>query len=147
MKSRFLKWVLGLLLIGVLMLPAIRESGQAQPAVWLTSYDEALKIARQTGKPILMDFQADWCGPCHMLREQVFDAPIFKPQADRWVLLTIDVEKHRDLQMKYQAGSLPTILVLNSQGKPVLGRHGYAGPDDMLQLLETAYTRATTPVS
>ena len=143
MKKRLLKWTLGLLLVGLLLVPMLRENAsEAQPAVWLTDYNEALKIAKDSGKPILIDFQADWCGPCHMLRDQVFDAPIFKPQAKRWVLLVIDVDKHPQLAAKYAASTLPSVLVLNSQARPVLGTRGYSDPQSSLEFLDAAYKKA-----
>ena len=143
MKKRLLKWTLGLLLVGLLLLPLVRQNvSEAQPAVWLTDYNEALKIAKDSGKPILIDFQAEWCGPCHMLRDQVFDAPIFKPQGHRWVLLSVDVDKQPQLAAKYGASSLPSVLILNSQGKPVLGTRGYSDPQSTIEFLDDAYKRA-----
>ena len=143
MKKRLLKWTLGLFLVGLLLLPLVRQNvSEAQPAVWLTDYNEALKIAKDSGKPILIDFQAEWCGPCHMLRDQVFDAPIFKPQAKRWVLLAVDVDKQPKLAVKYAASSLPSVLILNSQGKPVLGTRGYSDPQSTIEFLDDAYKRA-----
>ncbi len=145
MKKSLMKWALGLLLIGFLLLPRLREStGQTQPAVWLTSLEEALKTARETGKPILIDFQADWCGPCHMMREQVFEAPIFKPEASRWVLLAIDVDKQPEIAAKYRASSLPMLLVLNSQGQPALFTSGYRNPEFTLEFLKAAHAKASS---
>lgn len=142
-KNTWLKVALGLLLLGGLFLSNWQEKSAAQPATWLTSHDEALRVARQTGKPILIDFFADWCGPCHMMDEQVFKTRIFKPQESRWVLLRIDFEKHKQLSLKYGASSLPALLALNSQGKPALGVLGYSNPGSTLEFLQAAYMKAT----
>lgn len=147
MKNSFWKWALGLLIIGAVVGPRLRENNaQTQPmpaAKWLTSYDEALKTAHETGKPILIDFQATWCGPCHKLHDEVFAAPIFKPEASRWVLLSVDVDEQQKLAIKYGVTSLPTLLALNSQGKPVLYTKGYSDPQSTLEYLRAAYAKAT----
>ncbi|CEJ44183.1 thioredoxin [Umezakia ovalisporum] len=66
--------------------------------------------------PVLVDFYADWCGPCQMMvpiLEQV-NAQL----QNRLRIVKIDTEKYSGLATEYQINALPT-LVLFKQGHPV----------------------------
>lgn len=66
--------------------------------------------------PVLVDFYADWCGPCQMMvsiLEQVNNQ-----LKDRLRIVKIDTDKYANLASQYQISALPT-LVLFKQGQPV----------------------------
>jgi len=111
--------------------------GLAKAEGWLTSYDEAVKQSKKTGKPILADFTgSDWCGWCIKLHKEVFDTADFKSWAKKNViLLELDFPQTKPqpaalkaqnskLQKKYQIQGYPTILFLDATGK-VKGSYGY----------------------
>jgi thioredoxin len=66
--------------------------------------------------PVLVDFYADWCGPCQMM------VPILEQVnlqlKDRLRIVKIDTEKYTELASQYGITALPT-LVLFKQGKPI----------------------------
>lgn len=104
---------------------------------WLTSWDEAAKLSKKTGKPILADFTgSDWCGWCIKLKKEVFDTPAFDKWAkDNVILLELDYpnakpqsdavkKQNAALAKKYSIEGYPTILFLDASGK-ILGKSGY----------------------
>ncbi len=104
---------------------------------WLTDYNQALKMSKQTGKPILADFTgSDWCGWCIRLKKEVFTKPEFAAWAKQNViLLELDYPRrtpqsagiknqNENLARKYEIQGYPTILFLGSKGQ-VLGQYGY----------------------
>jgi len=108
-------------------------------AQWLKSYDQAVQISKQTGRPILADFTgSNWCGFCIKLKKEVFETPSFKKwAAENVVLLELDYprpnlqpdwikKQNHELKNRYsqQIEGYPTILFLDSQGD-VLGSQGY----------------------
>jgi thioredoxin 1 len=64
--------------------------------------------------PVLVDFSAEWCGPCKMM-EPVLDQLKGK-MADKLKILKVDVDSNRELAGKYNIRSVPT-LMLFQEGK------------------------------
>ncbi|WP_017316370.1 thioredoxin [Mastigocladopsis repens] len=84
--------------------------------------------------PVLVDFYADWCGPCHMMSpilEQV-NAQL----QGRIRVVKIDTEKYPALASQYEIYALPT-LVLFKQGKPVERIEGVVQAPQLVQQLTT----------
>lgn len=150
MKNLIMKYGLAALLSSALLSPvgfaktAPTKKAPAKSAgvKWLTSHKDALAQAKKTGKPILIDFNAVWCGPCHMMENEVFKKASFAPEGKKWVLLKIDVDKHPDLASHYNAESLPMLVALNSKGRIVSRQPGYGGYDYTMKWVKGSYQKA-----
>jgi thioredoxin 1 len=78
--------------------------------------DEILK----SDKPVLVDFWAAWCGPCKMMNPVIEQV---KSKNENLEVIKINVDEQRDLAVKYQIRSIPT-LVLFKEGVPVWRNSG-----------------------
>jgi protein disulfide-isomerase len=129
--------------------PQVTPSISAKPG-WLTNYDQAQKEAQSKRKLLLMDFTgSDWCGWCIMLDNEVFSKPEFQEYATKnLVLLELDFPQRKKmppetaaqnerLALKYGIQGFPTVVVFDSDGKP-LGALGYeqGGPQVFIAHLE-----------
>jgi thioredoxin 1 len=78
---------------------------------------ETYKELLQSGKPLVIDFWATWCGPCKRV------APIIEElateYADRVNIGKCDVEEDEDLAMEFRVSSIPTIVFINAKGEVV----------------------------
>ena len=77
--------------------PIPRPVGAGAPeapaaSAWHQRTDEAFAAARQSGKPVLVDLYARWCGWCRTMEREVFTQEKFRAYAERFVLLRVDVE-------------------------------------------------------
>ncbi|CCH55828.1 thioredoxin [Fibrisoma limi BUZ 3] len=86
-------------------------------------------------KPVLVDFYADWCGPCKM------QAPTLKQLADRigdkLRILKIDIDRSRAAAQQYQIQSVPT-LILFKEGK-IIWRQSGVQPLQRLEAMVKPY--------
>jgi thiol:disulfide interchange protein len=101
-----------------------KAAGTKSPIKWQPSLNAALKEAKRTGKPIFIDFYADWCGPCKMLDKAYFK-PALKQESSRWIMVKIDADKDKAAVNKYDVSGLPTMLFLDSNGKIKARKTGF----------------------
>ena len=94
---------------------------------------------RRAGKPIVVDFWADWCGWCHRLDKTTYADPWVARKAQDFVAAKIDTEgsrKEREVAVKYQVTSLPTIVFLSPTGRQLGRVNGFQGPGQFPRTLE-----------
>ncbi len=70
----------------------------------------------QSDKPVIVDFWAEWCGPCRMIAPVLEE--ISKTHADKVTVAKLDIDANPETAQAYQIMSIPTMLVFQG-GKPV----------------------------
>ena len=71
-------------------------------------------------RPCIVDFYADWCGPCKMLAPAL--AELAEKYAGRLDIYKIDTDKEPELSALFGVQSIPTLLFIPLAGKPQLAR-------------------------
>jgi thioredoxin 1 len=82
------------------------------PATTAT-FDE---MVLQREKPVLVDFWADWCGPCRMLSPMLEDIAV--RHSETLAVVKVDIDQNADVAETYGVMSVPTLMVF-SGGQPV----------------------------
>jgi len=105
-------------------------------AEWIYNYQDALALAQETNRMVLVDFFATWCGPCKMLEANVFSTMEFKNLAEKFVFCQIDVDQQKDLAAQFKIEAMPTTVIVDNQGNE-LGRFlGYMPVAEYLQAVK-----------
>ncbi|WP_375237953.1 thioredoxin [Aurantibacter sp.] len=85
-------------------------------------------------QPVLVDFYADWCGPCQTMM------PILKEVKDTLgeavSILKINIDKNQSIATRFQVRGVPTFM-LYKNGKQVWRQSGLIQKNDLIQLIKT----------
>ncbi|WP_324671465.1 thioredoxin family protein [Hymenobacter sp. GOD-10R] len=122
------------------LLTVFQTQAQTSSVTWKGDLAAALQEAKTTNKPVLAVFSgSDWCKPCIMLKQEVFDQPEFAQYAqDKLVLARFDFPRSKKNKLPAEQtkqneqaaaqlnkeGAFPLVVLLSPEGK-VLAKTGY----------------------
>lgn len=131
-------------LIGACAAAAFAAAADPQPAApakaaaiaWL-GYQEGLARAKESKRPVLLAFTADWCKYCRKMKQETYtDAEVAAYLNENLVPVMVDTEKQRDVAGQYFVRSLPTIWFLDGEGNRIANLPGYVDAPTFLKVLK-----------
>jgi len=140
--SSYLKKVIGVAIVcgaGLYLAVSLKPVGTIE---WIP-YDQAvLSKAGEVGKPVILEFYAEWCAPCHAMERDVFADPEVVRLARDFVAVRVDLTNvqafHDELLRRYQIRGIPAAILINRNGIEEQGLRieGYVvGKDEFLERL------------
>ncbi len=113
------------------------ESSKIQ---WVHSVSEGLTLAKEGGKPVLIDFYADWCGPCQQMDKDTFPDKRVIEELARFVAIKADLTRRtssgQEDAKEYNVQAIPTYVFIDTTGKQTI-EIGYRSPAEFLRILKS----------
>ena len=111
-----------------------------------TPIEVASAAALRSHRPILYEFSAEWCGPCHLLEREVFmDAALAAKINDRYIAVKVIDRQHEDghnepavqqLMDRYGINAFPTVVIAAADGQPRDKVRGYQGRESFAAFID-----------
>jgi thiol:disulfide interchange protein len=149
-QSRLSPVLLWVLLAAVLfrVVTAVMSRGGSEEGPGLVRWqprEKAAPLAKASGKPILYDFSAAWCGPCKLLDRDWADPSVAAKVNDGFVPARI-IDRQRedgrnpediaDLQRRYEIVGFPAVVAAAPDGRLLGKLEGYVGRERLMRFLE-----------
>lgn len=110
-----------------------------------TFTDERFAAAKAAGKPVMIDFYADWCIPCHELDKSTFTNPKVQEALSSFEILKVDMTnaetpESQALAERFEVVGVPTVLFLDPSGNEAKRARilGYVTPQEFLENLKAS---------
>ncbi|HEX8290086.1 MAG TPA: thioredoxin family protein [Pyrinomonadaceae bacterium] len=107
------------------LLLALSISAQTEDIVWEKDFKKAKALARETSRPLLLDFTAPWCKPCKAMDERFWVLPDVVQMIKPFVAVKVDFDNEKGLVGKYNVSAIPFVVFADPLGNVVTFRRGF----------------------
>lgn len=113
----------GIFMVIVLLAVSGCYAGAEGPAAgkiqWVEKLPDGLRLAKESGKPVMLFFTADWCAPCVELKKYVFTDSRVVAASKRLINVYIDTDRDFETLAAYKVRGIPAIFFLNPLGETI----------------------------
>jgi len=100
-------------------------------------YNDALVIAKDTDRKVLVYFGAEWCDYCRKMQDVLRDKKVSSAiEEGRYLLVKIDVDKDTKLKRKFSVKSIPDVMVIDKNENVLKRYKGYKDKNEFILWLE-----------
>jgi thioredoxin 1 len=97
-----------------------------------SAYQAALDESHRSGKPLVIDFYADWCGPCRWMHENTWNDVRVQRAMQDFVFMPVNIDGNRELSHLFGVGGIPYVVVISPDGNILCSQTGAVPPDRLL---------------
>ena len=140
-------WLILLVAVGVVLLIG-SPSGKIN---WNHDFVSAVDAANARGVPLLVDFYANWCGPCQALEAEVFSSDLVSQTAEAsYVTVRVDLSNNstntpeRKIATRFNVRGIPALLIIDPANQAIIAR---ASPADLTEKGMIAFLNRHAPTS
>lgn len=94
--------------------------------VWEKDYKTALAKARETGRPLMIDFWAEWCKPCLAMDKDFWPLPEVVNAVKPLIAVKLNADDNKSVGEKFAVNALPNVVFADPLGNMVTSRKGFS---------------------
>ena len=112
-----------------------RAARSGDTVAFLHDFENAEALAQAEGKSLFVDFETEWCGPCHVMDEWVYTADVVIAASASYVSVKVDGDERPDLEERFLVEGYPTLLLVDADGTVLRRAAGYQSVKEMVEFL------------
>jgi thiol-disulfide isomerase/thioredoxin len=110
--------------------------GFSQDIQWVRSYSEGMNLAKESNRPVLVDFWSEWCLPCRQMDKDVYTDLKLIEAARRFVFIRVDADSDRATTLRFGIKALPMKLFLDPRETILLQVKGFTKASELLDMMK-----------
>jgi len=101
------------------------------------SFNSFLLLAKEQKKPVIIDFVADWCGPCKKMDRELWKSKEFI-KLNNYIFIEVDIDVNSILSSRFRVSSIPRVIVqlANTENDIFFDKLGYSSKNEYLRELQ-----------
>ena len=101
------------------------------------SFNSFLFLAKEQKKPVIIDFVADWCGPCKKMDRELWKSKEFI-KLNNYIFIEVDIDVNSILSSRFRVSSIPRVIVqlANTENDIFFDKLGYSSKNEYLRELQ-----------
>jgi len=105
---------------------------------WHKDLAAARELAKQTGKPMMLDFVADWCKPCKEMERSFWPLPHVVALSEKFVCVAVSFDKRGPELSQYRIDRIPAVVFTDPWGNFMTAKFGFGlgTPDELTKLMQ-----------
>jgi len=111
------------------------QEAQKKKINWTIEYPDAMKLAEEQEKPVLIFFHAPWSQPSSWMIKDVWEQPNIIESSEKFVCISINVDTNH-YETNFKVKTYPTVVFADPWGKEILSRTGFIPANELLSLMK-----------
>ncbi|MEI6678140.1 MAG: thioredoxin family protein [Mariniphaga sp.] len=102
---------------------------------WLSDFKQSKTVAKDMSKLILIDFWADWCGPCKKMDADLWHLPEIQKLDASCVCVKVNIDFDKATAMEYNLQVIPKVVLATATGEVIWEKQGFMNAESYLSVL------------